>query len=253
MACFSKVLSSIHEPISYLDVVWCFATRLSDLEFEDFYDRITLNKFLTKIRQNKKESILERNILMSKKIRCILTVFPLIFLSMVSSKAADDQGDWKIAGKKSRKEKKPEHEKIRFEAIEEIREVAENITKNIPAFNSGMRNVMNDHSKEKHKQTDSYFYSSDREEIEKLIKETVSSPDSFLYEEHKNRRGETIYRLSISKTFEYPIGHDEKYGEMYRLVACFGVGGVSTILDSKSKGVFLTAFPARKDFNMGCK
>ena len=190
---------------------------------------------------------------MNKKFLFIFTILPLICLSVGLSKGADDEGDWKIAGKKSKKEKKIEHKKIKFEEIEESKEVAKNIMQNIPAFNSGMRNVMNDHSERKHKSTDSYFYSNDYKEIEDLIKETVSNPDNFLYEESTNRRGEKIHRLSISKTFEHPIGHDEKHGEMYRLVACFGVGGVSTLLDSKSKGVFLTAFPARNDFNMGCK
>lgn len=120
----------------------------------------------------------------------------------------------------------------------------------------GVNDLMKDHSEKKHSAGDSYFTTDDREKMKQLILLVASSPDK-----HAFYRVKTNYRLAISKKVSEEeatkifgkknIGYDEKYSaERFRVVLCFGINGVTKLLDSKNTGGFLTGFPAREDYKL---
>ncbi len=127
---------------------------------------------------------------------------------------------------------------------------------------SGVNNIMKDHSLTYHSSGDSYFVTDDRTKIESLIYLVSYNPDKFKFYKVSNRRGGMNYRLAISKLISAEessslfntdhIGYDEKHSaKRFRAVFCFGINGMKKLSDSNHTGGFFTGFPAREDYVLG--
>jgi hypothetical protein len=155
----------------------------------------------------------------------------------------------------------PSMENVDENNINHAKYIANNILER--QLDSGINNIMRDHSKTKHSSGDSYFETDDREEMKELIKLVISDPDKFKFYTVKDRRtGILNYRLAISKKISEEdalhifkkknIGYDEKYSqERYRAVFCFGINNIRILSDSSTTGGFLTGFSAREDYILG--
>jgi hypothetical protein len=127
---------------------------------------------------------------------------------------------------------------------------------------SGVNNIMTDHSLSHHSSGDSYFVTDDPTQIKSLVHLVSSNPDKFKFYKVSNRRGGMNYRLAISKLISIGesnslfnidhIGYDEKHSKKrFRAVLCFGINGMKKLSDSNDTGGFLTGFPAREDYVLG--
>ena len=146
---------------------------------------------------------------MNKKFRFILTVFSLFIINMASEGA--DDGEWKVVGKS----KKTIEDKINFENIQNVKEVANNILQirsSKTQLEFGIDNITRDHSKSSHIHLKSYFTTDDRDTIKNLIIQTIDEPEDFK-SYYIESRGGIKHRLALSKTFQYPIGYDEQNSE----------------------------------------
>lgn len=122
------------------------------------------------------------------------------------------------------------------------------------SLSPGVENIMNDHIKRSHQDTDSYFMTNDDEDVEVLIRLTAGAPDNFAF---YTKRGN--YRLSLSRIINqddalYVIGkryigmNDDNQKKQSNVVICFAINDLNTVQDSINCGVFLTGFPARNNY-----